>query len=103
MIVTKENVTSLRGFRDDDDDGPTFGLEPQTVVKPGQYQLAFVRYKTALLYGKAAKVGLKFRIVDLGPYFEKELYRWYNVKRLIGSPGKSGKFRGYSPRPRPLL
>lgn len=87
-----DNVTSLHRFREPDD-GPTFGVEPQTVVEPGVYRLAFVSNRTALLYQRAAKLALRFRIIDQGEHFEKELDRWYNVKRLIGKPGKGGRFQ----------
>lgn len=97
MAIVADNggdkVTPLRGFRDRDDDGPVFGIEPQTVVKPGLYRLAFIHQATALVYQRAPKLALRFRIVDTGPYFEQELNRWYNVKRLIGKPGKGGNFQ----------
>lgn len=55
--------------------------------------MVFVESRTALLYQRAAKVALKFRIVDPGPAFGKELERWYNVKRLIGKPCRDGRFQ----------
>jgi hypothetical protein len=80
-------------FRVVDGDGPTFSVERNTVVEPGVYQLAFVEYETKLAFQKAAKLALRFRILDMGPYHGKELIRWYNVKRLNGNPKKGGKFQ----------
>jgi hypothetical protein len=68
-------------------------VEQQTIVDPGQYQMVFVSSRTALIYQRAAKLALRFRIVDPGPAFGKELERWYNVKRLIGRAGKNGGFQ----------
>ena len=62
-------------------------------VPPGEYQLAFESYRTALVYGRIPKVGLKFKIIDQGEHFGKELYRWYNVKGITGKPRKSGGFK----------
>ncbi len=90
----KENVTRIDRFRDlSDDDGPTISIECSPLVAPGIYRLGFVGYRTALVYRKAPKVALMFSIVDQGDYYETEVSRWYNVKRLIGKPGKSGKFQ----------
>jgi hypothetical protein len=63
------------------------------LVAPGTYSLVFVRRRTAVLFGSAAKIALRFRIVDQGTYFGTELERWYNVKRLIGKAGNSGHFQ----------
>jgi len=85
---------SQTGFRQQsDDDGPTISVECSPLVKPGNYRLGFVGYRTALVYRKAPKVALRFRIVDQGEFYETEISRWNNVKRLIGQPGKSGKFQ----------
>ena len=89
------NVTRIdRRFRDQpDDDGPTISVECSPLVPPGTYRLGFVGYRTALVYRIAPKVALMFRIIDQGEYYETEVARWYNVKRIIGQPGKSGKFQ----------
>lgn len=87
-----DKVTSLRGGNEPSE-GPTFGIERQTVVAPGLYRLAFVNATTALAFQKAPKLALRFRIVDMGEYFGMQLDRWYNVKRLIGRPGRGGRFQ----------
>ncbi len=94
QVNDQTKVTRIDRFRDhSDDDGPTISIECSPLVAPGIYRLGFVGYRTALVYRKAPKVALMFRIVDQGEYYETELSRWYNVKRLIGQPGKSGRFQ----------
>lgn len=66
--------------------------ELSPLVAPGDYQMAYIGRYTAYLHGSHPKLALKFRIVDMGDYFEAELERWYNCKRLIGKPGNNGLF-----------
>ena len=64
------------------------------LVKPGVYDLAFVEYKTAMMFmGKAPKLIMDFRIVSFGEYFEVELSRFYNISRIIGKPQRCGRFK----------
>lgn len=64
------------------------------LVKPGVYDLAFVDFKTAIMFkGKAPKLIMNFRIITFGDYFETELSRYYNVKRIIGKPQRYGCFK----------
>ncbi len=64
------------------------------LVKPGIYDLAFIDYKTAMMFqGKAPKLMMNFRIVTFGEYFETELNRYYNVQRIIGQPQRHGRFK----------
>ena len=64
------------------------------LVKPGVYDLAFIDYRTALMFrGCAPKLIMNFRIVTMGEFFETELSRYYNVKRLIGKHGLHGNFK----------
>ena len=64
------------------------------LVKPGTYDLVLVDFKTAIMFaGKAPKLIMAFRIVSLGKYFETELSRYYNVKRIIGKPQLFGRFQ----------
>ena len=64
------------------------------LVKPGIYELAFVDYKTAIMFkGKAPKLIMNFRIITFGDYFETELSRYYNVQRIIGKPRRHGCFK----------
>lgn len=63
-------------------------------VKPGIYDLAFIDYKTAMMFqGKAPKLIMSFRIITYGKYFETELTRYYNIQRIIGRPQRRGPFK----------
>ena len=63
------------------------------LVKPGWYELSFVDFKTALMFmGKAPKLIMTFRIVTMGKFFNIELNRYYNVKRIYGKPQRHGRF-----------
>ena len=66
--------------------------ELSPLIEPGDYMMAYIGRHTAYLHGRTPKLALNFRIVDPGPFFEVELERWYNCKRLVGKPGKNGNF-----------
>ncbi len=64
------------------------------LVKPGVYSLAFVDFKTAMMFmGKAPKLVMTFRIVTMGEFFDVELNRYYNVQRIFGKPQRHGRFK----------
>lgn len=67
--------------------------EQPPLIEPGKYKLAYLRHETVMLYGRAPKLVVWFRVVSLGPYFETVLPRWYNVKCLVGKRGKNGRFK----------
>jgi hypothetical protein len=88
-------VTPIDGFRNRSTEGQedvTVSLDLSPLVKPGVYSMVFVSHRTALCFGTAPKIALKFRIADQGEFFGIELERWYNAKRLIGKPCKGGCF-----------
>ncbi len=63
-------------------------------VKPGVYDLAFVKYETARMFkGKAPKLVMWFRIVTLGEYFEVLLPRYYNVQNVPQKRTANGSFK----------
>ncbi len=66
-------------------------------VNPGTYQIAFASHATAVLFGRAPKLILTFKIVSMGSDFGKYVCRYYNVKKLRGRPGRGGWFE-YSER-----
>ena len=67
------------------------------LVLPGQYDVAFDRYYTWMMFGRAPKLTLCFRIMTMGEHFEKPIQRHYNVKKLIGRPATNGRFKvGFS-------
>ena len=63
------------------------------LVPPGVYDVAFDGYSTFMMLGRAPKVHLRFRIMTMGEHFEKPISRFCNVKRIIGRPGPSGRFK----------
>jgi hypothetical protein len=64
-----------------------------TLVAPGTYDLAFIRFETAFMFRHAPKVVLWFRIITMGAAFGVEVPRFYNVLRIIGKPQKGGRFK----------
>lgn len=71
--------------------------ERPALVPPGSYDVAFERYYTWMMFGRAPKLTLCFRIVSMGEYFQQPLQRHYNVKKLIGRPANYGRFKvGFS-------
>ena len=63
------------------------------LVKPMSYDLSFVSWRTGIMFGRAPKLILWFRILNGGEYTGVHLPRYYNVKRLVGGPQKGGEFR----------
>jgi hypothetical protein len=53
----------------------------------------FVSWWTGIMFTKAPKIALTFKIVTPGEHFGKLVSRWFNVKRLIGAHGRSGRFQ----------
>lgn len=70
--------------------GVVTGLRP--LIPPGTYRLAYIEHYT-MVFCKAPKVVLRFRVVDMGSCFGVELERFYNVQKIIGKPGKKGRFK----------
>jgi hypothetical protein len=66
---------------------------PETILMPeGEYEAVLIRHETAKVFN-CPKVFLWFRIVQPGEHFEKEIFRAYRVKLLIGKQGKQGRFK----------
>jgi hypothetical protein len=60
------------------------------LIPNGEYQAVYVSHSTTNgSYGP--KVKITFRIVSLGPYFEKLVDAWYNTKGVGQKVGKRGK------------
>lgn len=71
--------------------------ERPALVPPGTYDVSFCGFSTFILFGRASKLNLQFKILTMGEHFEKRLNRYYNVARLIGRPGPNGRFKvGFS-------
>ena len=91
LSVTKYTSANPRTSIDSAD----FEIEEGTrvFVPPGTYNVAFVSWWTGLMFGKAKKLGLIFKITDFGEHFGKQVMRWYNIRRFIGHTGKHGRFQ----------
>ena len=50
------------------------------LLPEGQYRVVFQDWEVLLYLGKAPKICAEFKIVDYGEFFEKSIYRWWNVK-----------------------
>ncbi len=62
-------------------------------IKPGKYELSYLRHETAFMFKKAAKLVMWFQIITQGEYFGLAVPRFYNVNRIIGKPQKNGRFK----------
>src|SRR5690348_9034146 len=63
------------------------------LVSPGQYELCFDRSETAILFGRAPKLVLWFRVITFGDHFGVLIPRYYNVTKLVGRAQKYGRFK----------
>ena len=71
-------------------------------IPKGNYSACIVDASTRLFFfGRSPKVVLTFRILDLGPYFEKLVRGFYAVRRIKGKPRRNGTFEA-GPRSRLL-
>lgn len=70
--------------------------ERPALLTPGIYDVAFNSYETAIMFKKAPKLVLEFRVVSMGVHFEAKIRRFYNITRLIGRAARDGRFKvGY--------
>jgi hypothetical protein len=68
--------------------------EPLALVKPGEYQLRFDYFETAIMFNHARKLVMAFTIITPGEYFDTvKLKRFYNCTRLLERPKKYGRFK----------
>jgi hypothetical protein len=71
--------------------------ERPALVPPGTYEVSFCGFSTFVLFGRASKLNVQFKILTMGEHFEKRISRYYNVARIIGRPGPNGRFKcGFS-------
>ncbi|HJS89377.1 MAG TPA: hypothetical protein VJ738_05365 [Steroidobacteraceae bacterium] len=66
--------------------------EPLELVPPGEYDLRFLYHETKRIFDRP-KLFLWFSIITFGDHFEKRIPRYYGATRLIGKPGKGGRFK----------
>jgi len=82
-----------RGSIGDDADDDSIVVEGHKALVPdGIYQARYIGHDTAIMFGRASKVFLKFEVVGESEYPGVRLIRPYRVLRLVGKPGPDGKF-----------
>lgn len=76
---------------DQEDDGVAIeGFKP--LLPEGKWlEARFDGHATATIFG-AQKVFWEFTVTEPGEDFEKKLFRAFRVRKVIGRPGKNGKF-----------
>jgi len=62
------------------------------LIKPGKYCLGFEYHETRRLFNQP-KLILWFTVLSDGEYHGIKLKRFYNVRSLIGKPGREGKYK----------
>ena len=67
--------------------------ERPVLLPPGNYDVEFVGFATSMLFTKAYKLRLQFKVVTMGEHFGTHISRFYNVTRLIGRVGQNGRFK----------
>lgn len=67
--------------------------ERPALLTPGDYDVSFVGFSTCVLFSRAYKLRVQFKVLTLGEHFEQRISRFYNVARLIGRPGTGGRFK----------
>lgn len=80
----------LKLVKGDFDQQPEGDFPPP--IPEGRYDLRLIGYSTQIAFKKSAKLILDFMVLDLGPSHGRLVSRYYNVDRLIGGAGKSGRF-----------
>lgn len=65
------------------------------VVPDGSYEAKFLWHETAVVFG-VPKVFLHFEIVQPGPCFGARLFRAFRVRKIVGKPGKGGRFAAHA-------
>lgn len=63
------------------------------LIKPGEYEMVLVEFRTQMFFGRAPKLVMLFKVVQLGEAFETVLPRYYNLQKVIGKLGKNGSFK----------
>lgn len=63
------------------------------LIAPGRYTVMLDHYQTAIMFGKAPKLILHFKVTSFGEGFGSSIPRYYNVQKLIGKAQKNGRFK----------
>jgi len=79
------------GAAADPDDDSIVVEGHKALVPDGIYQAKYIGHDTAIMFGRAPKVFLKFEVVA-GEYNGARLMRPYRARRLTSRPGPHGRF-----------
>ena len=60
------------------------------LMPEGQYQVVLQDWEVLMYLGKAPKICAEFKIVEYGEYFERLIYRWWNIKPTRSKLSKNG-------------
>lgn len=63
------------------------------LIASGKYAVMLDNYQTAIMFGKAPKLILNFKVTSFGEAFGSSIPRYYNVQKLIGKAQKHGRFK----------
>ena len=63
------------------------------LISPGKYAVMLDYYQTAVMFGKAPKLILHFKVTSFGEGFGYSIPRYYNVQKLIGKGQRNGRFK----------
>ena len=74
---------------DDDAVAGIDGFRPQ--LPDDWYEARYIGHETGTVF-MAPKCFLHFEIVQPGPYYGTKLFRAFRLRKLVGRPGKGGRF-----------
>lgn len=63
------------------------------LIPDGEYEVILESFCTWNFMGRQPKIMLEFRIVSPGEFFGLRVPGYYNVSKLIGKPGRNGRFK----------
>jgi hypothetical protein len=63
------------------------------LIPEGEYRLKFDGWVTCTMWGKQTKLVAWFSIADFGEHFRTRISRYYNIRKIVGKPGRNGAFK----------
>ena len=85
-LVNSEKLVTDLDFETD--------VEPELpLLNEGDYELSYLQHLTTVMFSKKPTVIVDFRVVSIGRGHGCVISRYYNAERLIGRPGKGGRFK----------
>ena len=67
-------------------------FEDLILIPEGEYTLAYCYHQTWFYMGSIPKLLIAFRVSDFGLHYEKPLFAYFNLRKIMGKAGKNGKF-----------